>query len=175
MHLQGNRLKTTSFPGRRSAAIAAPLCPGLICCSPFGAKKPDVIPSKPAAPPTSSAAAKESKMLHACRKLSTKRGHQQNGDTHPLICEPNRETRPWSYGPPPPHQVKVTADAQTGTGMSGCQLHNSGGPDWTKTMVSVDFNSWVSPFWMPPDPANSRAWANSWGLLAHLTETVGKR
>ncbi len=42
---QGNRLKTTSSPGRRSAAIAAPLCPGLICCSPFGAKKPT--PSHP--------------------------------------------------------------------------------------------------------------------------------
>ena len=27
------------YPGRRSAAIAASLCPGLICCGPFGAKK----------------------------------------------------------------------------------------------------------------------------------------
>jgi len=27
------------YPGRRSAADAAPLCPGLICCGPFGAKR----------------------------------------------------------------------------------------------------------------------------------------
>jgi len=28
-----------AYPGRRSAADAAPLCPGLICCGPFGAKR----------------------------------------------------------------------------------------------------------------------------------------
>ena len=102
--LQGNRLKTTSSPGRRSAAIAAPLCPGLICCSPSGQRNPT--PSHPSplrrrlrprthghpggrprtasnlqhrtplpSPPHAdrarpSAAAKKSKILHACRKLS---------------------------------------------------------------------------------------------------------
>ena len=30
------------YPGRRSAAIAAPLCPGLSCDCPFGAKKLDM-------------------------------------------------------------------------------------------------------------------------------------
>ena len=32
-----------STPGRRSAADAATLCPGLICCCPFGAKKENAL------------------------------------------------------------------------------------------------------------------------------------